>query len=352
MNAKRFTSRRRFLLRGSSLLALLPAAVGGCATRRGAPALQRCEFEQPQMGVPFRLVCYAPSAADAETAAQAVMQRIAQLNTCLSDYEEDSELTQLNRTAGTGRAVKVSPDLWVVLREAQRMARLTHGAFDITAGPYISLWRRARRIHRLPEPEKLAEARKAVGYQKLVLNPKNRTATLLAPRMKLDLGGLAKGHAADEALKVFRRHGIHQALVAASGDTSVAEAPPQQKGWRVEIGRHPDAATDARPIFLQLRRQSVATSGDAYQSVVLEGRRYSHIVNPLTGLGLTDQSQVTVICSQGILADALATAISVLGPRRGLELAESLGAALLHQRHTGDRVESIASRKFNQFLLQ
>jgi thiamine biosynthesis lipoprotein len=169
--------------------------------------------------------------------------------------------------------------------------------------------------------------------------------------MKLDLGGLAKGYAADEALKVFRRFGIHQALVAASGDTSVAEAPPQQKGWRVEIGRHPDASEDIRPILLRLRRQSVATSGDAHQSVVLEGRRYSHIVNPFTGLGLTNQSQVTVIHPKGIMADALATAISVLGPRRGLELAESLGAALLYQHHTGDRLDSIASRKFSRFVL-
>ncbi|MCX8155764.1 MAG: FAD:protein FMN transferase [Verrucomicrobiae bacterium] len=304
------------------------------------------------MGVPFRILCYASSQAHGEEAAQAVMARIAHLNTLLSDYEEDSELTQLNRTAGSGRPVKVSPELWQVLREAQRMARLSAGAFDITAGPYISLWRRARRIHRLPEPEKLAEAQKAVGYQKLRLDPPKRTATLLVPRMKLDLGGLAKGFAADEALKVFRRYGITRALVAASGDTSVADAPPAQKGWQVEIGLHPDAPPTTSPRRLLLRHHSVATSGDAQQAVVLEGRRYSHIVNPFTGLGLTDQSQVTVIHPQGMVADALATAISVLGPLRGLELAESQGAALLYQRKLADRLDEIVSRRFGRFLLQ
>lgn len=302
------------------------------------------------MGVPFRLVCYASSPTHGEAAARAVMERIAFLNTRLSDYEENSELTQLNRTAGTGQAVKVSPELWTVLWEAQRMARLSGGAFDITAGPYISLWRRARRIHRLPEPEKLLEARQAVGHEKLQLNPQKRTATLLVPRMKLDLGGVAKGYAIDEALKVFIEHGITRALVAASGDTAVAEPPPQTPAWAVEIGRHPDAPSTASPYTVRLRRHAVATSGDAFQFVVLEGRRFSHIVNPFTGLGLTDQSQVTVIAPKGIWADALSTAISVLGPRRGLELAESCGAALLYQRKTGERLEAISSRKFTHFL--
>lgn len=344
--------RRRFLGQGAAFLAGIPLLFGACATRARPASSQRYELEKPQMGVPFRLVCYANNQTLAEEAAHAAMARVARLNSLLSDYEEDSELSQLNRTAGTGRAVKVSPELWTVLWEAQRMARLSEGAFDITAGPYISLWRRARRIHRLPEPEKLAEARRAVGYAKLVLNPQNRSAILLVPRMKLDLGGLAKGYAADEALKVFHHYGINCALVAASGDTSMMDAPPGQKGWHVEIGRHPDAPGQDSPKILLLQRQSVATSGDAFQSVVLDGRRYSHIVNPFTGLGLTDQSQVTVIARKGIIADALATAISVLGPRRGLELAERLGAGLMFQRKSGDGIEAIISRKFSRFVIQ
>jgi len=351
MNPDNLIPRRRFLAQSLSLTAGVPFLVTSCSTRPAPIALHRFEYEQPQMGVPFRLIAYAQSESHGQAAAKLVMERITQLNAILSDYETDSELSHLNRTAGTGKAVKVSPDLWNVLQAAQRMARLSQGAFDITAGPYISLWRRARRIHRLPEPEKLAEARKAVGYKNLILNPDTRSATLLVPKMKLDLGGLAKGYAADEALKIFRRCGISRALVAASGDTAVSDPPPEQTGWKVEIGRHPDAPAQTKPKVLLLHRRAVATSGDAFQSVVLDGRRYSHIVNPFTGLGLTDQSQVTVIAQSGMLADALATAISVLGPSRGLDLAHALGAALLYQRKNGDRLEEIISEKFSAFLV-
>lgn len=343
--------RRRFLVQSLSLTAGVPLFLTSCVTPPASNALHRFEYEQPQMGVPFRLIAYTQSEAYAQAAAKLVMERINRLNAILSDYEPDSELSRLNRTAGTGHAVKVSPDLWNVLQAAQRMARLSEGAFDITAGPYISLWRRARRIHRLPEPEKLTEARKAVGFKNLVLNPNTRSVTLLVPKMKLDLGGLAKGYAADEALKVFRRCGISRALVAASGDTSVSDPPPGQQGWRVEIGRHPDAPAQTKSKVLLFHRRAVATSGDAFQSVVLDGRRYSHIVNPFTGLGLTDQSQVTVIAQSGMLADALATAISVMGPRRGLDLAHALGAGLLYQRKNGERMEEIISQKFSEFLL-
>ena len=160
------------------LLILLASGVAGCRST-GPEHLARFESSKPQMGAPFRIVLYARDAVQAETAAQAAFRRVEALNQILSDYETDSELSRLSRTAGSGKAVPVSNDLWRVLVQAQRFAELSNGAFDITVGPCVNLWRKARREKKLPDPARLAEALRAVGYRKLEL--RNRTARLLVP---------------------------------------------------------------------------------------------------------------------------------------------------------------------------
>lgn len=323
-----------------------------CATRP-APKLTRFEFEQPQMGVPFRIVLYARTEAQATNAALAAYARVRQLNTVLSDYEDDSELTALSRTAGQGKPVPVSRDLWQVLEQADRWAALSDGAFDVTAGPYISLWRRARRIYRLPEPEKMEAARQAVGRDKLRLDRRHHTVELLAPRMRLDLGGIAKGYAVDAALATLRQHGIQSALVAGSGDMAASGPPPGKPGWRIELGAH-DATNAPAAKFVWLRHRALATSGDLFQRVEIDGVRYSHIVDPRTGIGLTDHSLVTIIAPNCATADALATTVSVLGPVKGLRLVESLPdtAALITRQPTGSGVEQFASRRLPKYLVQ
>jgi len=302
------------------------------------------------MGVPFRIVLYAPDAQQAQAAAEAAFERIKQLNAILSDYEGDSELTRLTRTAGQGQEVQVSDDLWQVLKRSQALAARTQGAFDVTAGPYISLWRRTRRIFQLPIPERMVEAKKAVGYEKMILHERAHKVTLLAPKMRLDLGGIAKGYAVDQALTVLRTRGIKRALVAGSGDLAVGHPPPGQPGWRIEIAPH-DAPNAPPQKFALLRNMALATSGDVFQHVEIEGKRYSHIIDPRTGRALTDHSLVTIIAPDCTTADSLATAVSVLGPGKGLPLIESTrGTAALITRKIGERVEQLHSRRFQQFL--
>jgi thiamine biosynthesis lipoprotein len=346
---------RDFASIGRRLARVLPTAllfaVAGCASPpASAPALRRFEFEQPQMGVPFRMVLYASSLAEAEAAATAAFQRVRQLNELLSDYEDESELTRLSRTAGRGKAVPVSPELWFVLAHAQALAERSGGAFDVTVGPCVQLWRRARRVKQLPRDDALAAARAAVGWQKLRLDPRRRTAELLAPRMRLDLGGIAKGYAVDEALKVLRARGITRALVSGGGDLAVGEPPPGQRGWRVELA--PLDVTNAPPaLFVRLANQALAMSGDVFQHLEIAGRRYSHIVDPRTGVGLTDHSLVTVLARDGTTADSLATAVSVLGPDAGLRLIErTAGAAARIVRRPADTMEVFESTRFRQFV--
>ncbi len=332
----------------AGLAALLLLAFTGCRT--SAPvALERYEYTQPEMGVPFRIVLYAASREQADAAAQAAFDRIAALNTVMSDYEYDSELSTLSRTAGSGQAVKVSDDLWRVLARAQEVSRQTDGAFDITVGPIVSLWRKARRDQALPEPTRLARALASSGWRNLQLDPHAHTARLLVPGMRLDLGAIAKGYAMDEALKVLEQHGVKQALVSGGGDMAVSDPPPGKAGWRIEIA--PLDVPDAPPArFVLLRRTGLATSGDLFQHVVIDGVRYSHIVDPHTGIGLTDHSLVTVVAHDGMTADSLSTAISVLGPDRGLALADHEKAAVCIVRKPAATIEVRDNPRLKRWL--
>lgn len=285
--------------------------------------LQRHEFVRVEMGVTFRIALYADSESTANKGAQAAFARIAELNQILSDYDSTSELMRLCRLAEPGKPVKVSPDLLTVMEHAQRVSGQSSGAFDTTVGPVVRLWRRARRRHRLPMEERLRQAMGVVDYRFVKVDRCAGTITLNKPGIRLDLGGIAKGYAADEALKVLRAHGINRAMVDGSGDIVVGDAPPGEPGWRIGIA--PLDAPDGPPSrYLCLTNISVATSGDAFQFVEIDGVRYSHIVDPATGLGLTTPSSVTIVARDGISADSLASAVSVLGPEKGIELLNRL----------------------------
>jgi thiamine biosynthesis lipoprotein len=301
------------------------------------------------MGMPFRIVLYAPDQATAERAAEAAFVRIQQLNDIMSDYDPDSELSKLSHTSGQGQEVRVSEDLWIVLQQAQALAVRSGGAFDVTVGPYVNLWRRARRQHQLPDPARLAQAGKSVGYRHVRLNPRRKTVELLAPDMRLDLGGIAKGYAVDQALTVLRNQGIRQALIEAGGDVGVSEPPPGKPAWRIELSSVD--ATNAPPArFLLLKNCAISTSGDLYQRLEIDGKRYSHIVDPRTGIGLTDHSVVNVIAPQGITADSLTKVVSVLGPDKGLKLIEQTpGVAARTMRDSGGKLELSVSRRFAQY---
>lgn len=269
----------------------------GCRSVSEQAQLARFEFQQPHMGTMFTLTLYATNEVSARTAADAAFTKVAALNQAMTDYDPESELMRLCRQP-VGEPVRVSEELFAVLVEARRVAEISGGAFDPTIGPVVRLWRRARRTEVLPTPEQLEHARAAVGWQKLLLDAKNQTATLLATNMQLDLGGIAKGYAAAAALKVLREHGTRSALVAASGDVAVGDAPPGQKGWRVSIGTPFQREGEAR--MLLLKNAAVSTAGDAEQFVVINGVRYSHIVDPRTGMGLTNRCQVSVIAPHAL----------------------------------------------------
>ncbi|MEO8498451.1 MAG: FAD:protein FMN transferase, partial [Planctomycetota bacterium] len=282
--------------------------------------LVRYEAAQFHMGTKFEVVLYAPDRELAEQAFAAGFDRIAELDRVMSDYDPASELSKLSQSAPTTAPVTVSEDLFSVLAASDALSRRTDGAFDVTVGPLTKLWRRARRRAEFPAPDLLQAARAATGYQNLKLDPEAKTAQLLVPDMRLDLGGIAKGFAADEALRSMAALGITHAIVNAGGGVVAGQAPPEETGWRIGVASLEQGVPPSR--FLRIANCSVATSGDIWQFVEIDGVRYSHILDPKTGLGLTERSSVTIIAPTGIAADGLATAVSVLGPTAGLRLVE------------------------------
>jgi thiamine biosynthesis lipoprotein len=341
--------------RDRSVLALahLPLALIGAALAIAAPlqaGLQRFEAVEPHMGTLVRITVYATDERAAADAFRAAFARIAELDRLLSDYKPDSELNTITRTA-VGGAVPIGNDLYQVLRKSQELAEATGGAFDVTQGPVIRLWREARKSRRLPDPDALKDAAKRTGYRKLHVDDR-RQVTLDEAGMALDVGAIGKGYAASEALEVLGNLRIRSALVAVSGDLAFSDAPPGQRGWRIALYAG-EEDVEGVPRLLELTNAAVSTSGNTEQYVDLNGRRYSHIIDPSTRMGLSADLTVTVIARHGLDADGLDTAVSVLGPDRGLQLIESQpdAAALVIDRtsagvliHMSSRFRDLVSR--------
>ena len=308
--------------------------------------LRAFEAVEPHMGTLFRIKLYAASESQAQSAFRAAFDRVSRLDETLSDYKPASELNSVGRVC-VGRPVRVSNDLFLVLSAAQRLAGQTEGAFDITVGALTHLWRESRKTGTIPSPQALQSAAGRCGFRKLHLDPATQSISLDVPGMQLDAGGIAKGYAADEALTALRRAGVTQALVAASGDLVFSDAPPGKAGWIVGVDSL-DSAGQPFTRVLMLANAAISTSGDSEQHTDTGGKRYSHILDPRTGLALTNQLTVTIVASTGIEADAAATGVSVLGRNEGLAFVERQSgmAALLVDRAVTP-VQVIASRRFN-----
>lgn len=324
------------------LLQLVVVRTGLSAGSAGSDAPgddPRREFVEPHMGTLFRIVLYAPTGADGAAAARAAFLRIGELDRLLSDYHPESEAMRLSQEP-VDTAVPVSEDLFALLQRSQVLAAATDGAFDVTLGRLTQLWRASRRTGSLPGPEALASARQASGHTLLRLDPAGRTVAFLRPGLRLDFGGIAKGYAAQAALAVLARHGITQALVAASGDLALGDPPPGRSGWSVDLA--PFGPSSGPSHRLVLARVGVSTSGDTEQSLTINGVRYSHLIDPATGLGLTRAAAVTVVAPGAALSDALATACSVLDPTRLPGLVAGWPEpvhVILHQRQSDGTIQ-------------
>jgi FAD:protein FMN transferase len=283
-----------------------------CCCTIALQAQQRYAFSHPQMGTVFRLVFYTQKdSLEAAKIATSVFDHVDYLNQLYSDYIPESALNQLSDLAGTGQKMKVAPELYDILKMSKQFSKASNGAFDITVGALTRLWRKARHLKEVPDSTKIQMAVQTVNYRSIQFH-KHHKVSLKTKGTRLDLGGIAQGYAADKCLEILRKNGITAALADAGGDIALGDAPPDTKGWAIDRPiRNANGVIEYEKLFLS--NCGITTSGATYRFLEANGVKYSHIVDPRTGWGLTHGNLVTVQAKNAVTADAWATALSVAG---------------------------------------
>ena len=258
--------------------------------------------DHPLMGTTAHIVVHAADEEKGQAAIDAAFQRADEIGFICSDYNPESELMRLCR-GPVNEPIPVSRTLATVLTHARSIAETTEGSFDPTLGGFTKLWRRSKRQKALPDAALLKKARNASGWTKFEVFLEEQTVTVKDEDLLFDLGGIAKGYAADEMLRVIQAHGISSAMVAIAGDIRLGAPPPGRRGWAVGI-RTLGAEIEQ---IIHVANCAVSTSGDIERYVDIEGTRYSHIIDPGTGIGLTRRVAATVVAPTAVQSDPLAT---------------------------------------------
>ncbi len=301
----------------------------------------------------IRLVC--KSKQQGQEALIAARQTIDHIDKLMSTYRGDSELSEVNREAGK-KPVRVSLETYNLLETALKYSRKTGGAFDITLTPLLKVWQEAEKQNRLPAANELAKAEELVGFEKLRLSaPKERTVSFAKDGMELNVNAIAKGYAVDRVLATLRRPGVVAAMVDIGGEIACFGQRISGEDWLIGI-QDPFAKSNDNPFIvkprwkIRLRNCAVATSGDYRQYAIIKGKRYSHIIDPRTGKPIRKLPSVTIIAKRSVDADALATAVSVLGPKEGMKLIESLpDTEALLIGGTGEKPQIYRSTGFDKY---
>ena len=286
--------------------------------------LDHVTFSQRLMGTDVKIVLNYSKSSDLEAAVKETYLEGNRLNLIFSDYIADSELSKFSRSSNSvsSEKIKLSKELFEVLKYCLKLTALSDGSFDPTLGPLTRLWRISRHQRIFPEKFKLANALARSGAKNLKLDEAQQSGQLLASNMVLDLGGVAKGYIADRMLDILQGYGFSRSLVDAGGDLRIGDAPLGSAGWKIEIG----GRKDEKLTMLKLENCAVATSGDTEQFLKVNDTQYSHIIDPQTGIGLVNLAQATVIAPTGMEADSLASTFLVTGFEKATELIKKTNA--------------------------
>jgi FAD:protein FMN transferase len=282
--------------------------------------------ERIVMGTYVRVVIIAPDKRIAEKCEQTAFAEIEKVNDLMSDFKSDSDISKVNAQAAQ-KPVPVSESTYEVIKKSIEYSKLTDGAFDITVGPLVELFRKAKQTQVAPTQEQIDQAKTKVGYEKLLLDDKNRTVQFTVDGMRLDLGGIAKGYSADKAADAIHQAGAIGGMVCVGGEVRCFGKPPKDaNSWRIGIQDPNLENNQGRSLLmaLSLTDGAVSTSGDYQQFVIIDGKKYHHIIDRSTGSSEKGLTSVTIISQKATDTDALATSVSVLGVEKGLALIEKL----------------------------
>lgn len=312
-----------------------PAALSPARPAGGMHEIEPVARAWPVMGTMLQITVWAGDSAravNALTAGRAAVQRVDSL---MSNYRPESELSAVNRRAGTDSVTVLSRETAEVLEAALRFARASGGALDVTVGPVVDVWGFYRERGALPSTVALDSARALVGYARVEYDSIARTVRLPLHGMRLDFGAIAKGYAVDRAAAEIRATGVERAMIDLGGNLRMFGPAPDDDGWRVGL-RDPRSPEESIAV-VRIDRGAVATSGDYERFFMHHGVRYSHIIDPVTGWPARGVAGVSVIAPDGLRSDALSTALFVLGPDRGCALARQAGVEALWVLDGGGR---------------
>ncbi len=331
-----FDMSRRKLLPVLGFISLL--LLNGCRGAGTPPGNRIFRETKLLMGTTVEITVRGEDKALAGQAVEQAFREIEKVDNLMSTFKADSEISLINRE-GDRRPIKVSRDTFRVIRESLRLSEQSAGAFDISVAPLITLWRTAKKNKQLPGPGKLKETLALVGYRNIVIDEEKRTVGFRKKGMRINLGGIAKGYAVDRAVAKLRERGIKRAIVNAGGDLYLLGRPPEKDFWTIGL-RHPGKKGKILG-SIQARDEAIVTSGNYENYFTLDGKRYGHILDPRTGKPVEGILSVTVLAKDAFRADGLATAIFVLGPKKGLDLArrtKGIETIILSGNSTGGMV--------------
>lgn len=257
---------------------------------------------------------------EVEKAVDAIFSEIERIENLMSGFREGSDVDRINKSAGVS-PVKVDKDTLNVIIKAIEISEMTGGAFDITIGPLSKLWGFGEKENYIPSEEEVRDRLSLINYRELIVNKAKSEVFLKKKGMSIDLGGIAKGYSADRGIEILKNRGIKAGIVAVAGDIRTFGKRPDGKPWHIGI-KHP-REKDKVLTTIDLEDSSISTSGDYERYFVKNGIRYHHILDPKSGYPASECQSVTIISKEGILVDALATAVFVLGPEKGMEFIES-----------------------------
>lgn len=310
-------------------------------------AQHRYEFRQQKMGSPFTITCYdSRDSVKMTNVIQQGFQLVDSLITIFSDYQHDSEINRLSRE-GVDQPFTPSTHLWTVMSIAAKAYRESKGTFDVTIGPLTHLWRAARRTKQFPDSMSIFGKKKKVGFRFVQMDEPHRAIRLTQAGVEFDFGGIAQGYIAQQLADRLVKEGIRDFLIDVSGDIVCRGAPPGKSGWQVGIVSPKN--NEALPYQVSLKDKAITTSGDLYQFMEYRGKRYSHLVDPRTGYGLTTRRLVTVIAEDGTTADWLTKACSLLPFHTAEKICRRHRAALLIIELKNDNLVFHTSKNFRRY---
>ena len=310
--------------------------------------LKRFQFSENKMGAPFSLIFYHSDSAEAVSIAKECFALVDSLNKIFSDYSSESEVGKLALQKNQ-LDIKVSDELFAMIHWSKNAWKRSGKSFDITIGPLTQLWRKAKAEKRFPSQAEIKTAKQLTGFKNLTLDQTRKTISFKKQGMRLDFGGIVPGYAAQKVIGLLKSKNINSALADASGDIVMGDAPAGKDGWIIGINL-PENEHEVWDKKLELKNFAVSTSGDVYRYVIHKGKKYSHIIDPRTGYGVTSQRNVTIIARLGADADWLATACTILPIKKALALAKKEHAAILIATLNGEKIVTYKSESFDKYF--